>query len=105
MSERKDERGTQNGPQQHAEGQHGKKTHSAFIDGLHGRHGGGLESEGSPQEKLPEAGEPIEGHHRLHEDREQHDEAEKNSEKTRLGRERERAGAPREGEELNGPVR
>ena len=37
----------QKGPQQHAEGQQGKKTHDAFIDGLHGRHGG------SPDPILP----------------------------------------------------
>ncbi len=40
----------QKGPQLHAEGQHGKRTHAAFIEGLHGRHGGSEESEGAPQE-------------------------------------------------------
>src|SRR5881628_84416 len=28
--------GQQKGPQEHAEGQHGDKAHSAFIEGLHG---------------------------------------------------------------------
>ena len=74
---------SQKGPQDHAEGQHGDKTHTEFIESLHGRHGGSEESEGSPQEH---SDEPIAGNHRLHEDREQHDEAEKNSEANRLRR-------------------
>jgi hypothetical protein len=70
--------GRQKGAQTHAEGQHGEKARSRFIESLH------------------EAPEPIgseigadspDGAHRLHEDREQHDEAEKNSEKNRLARE------------------
>ena len=80
--------GEQKGPQTQAEGQHGEKTHSEFIEGLHGQHGGSEESEGAPQvENDTDAfGRPIAGHHRLHEDREQHDEAEKNSEANRLRR-------------------
>jgi hypothetical protein len=66
------------------EGRHGDKTHSAFIEGLHGKHGGSEESEGSPQQENNDS--PIAGHHRLHEDRQQHDEAEKNSEANRLRR-------------------
>lgn len=31
----RDTRGTQKGPQQHAEGQHGEKTHERFIERLH----------------------------------------------------------------------
>lgn len=66
------------------EGRHGNKTHEAFIDSIHGRHGGSEESEGAPQAE--NAASPIAGHHRLHEEREQHDEAEKNSEANRLRR-------------------
>ena len=66
------------------EGRAGDKTHSAFIEGLHGKHGGSEESEGSPQEENSDR--PIAGHHRLSEEREQHDEAEKNSESNRLRR-------------------
>ena len=76
--------GEQKGPQKHAEGQHGDAAHTAFIDGLHGKHGGSEESEGAPQEENSDL--PIAGHHRLSEDREQHDEAEKNSEANRLRR-------------------
>jgi hypothetical protein len=78
--------GNQKGSQRHAEGQHGERTHSRFIETLHGKHGGSEESEGAPQTG-PESGEPIPGNHRLAEDRQQHDEAEKNSEKNRLRRE------------------
>jgi hypothetical protein len=68
------------------EGRHGDKTHEAFIEGQHGRHGGSEESEGKPQGEGQREGQdaPIAGHHRLFEDRQQHDEAEKNSESNRL---------------------
>ncbi len=83
--------GHQKGAPEHDEGQQGDKTHSAFIEGLHGRHGGSEESEGAPQPENAEnptnaPGGPISGHHRLFEEREQHDEAEKNSEANRLRR-------------------
>ena len=45
------------------EGRAGDTTHSAFIEGLHGKHGGSEESEGSPQEENSDR--PIAGHHRL----------------------------------------
>jgi hypothetical protein len=70
--------GQQKGAQTHAEGQHGDKAHSHFIESLH-------------DERAPTTSElgtaSVEGSHRLREDREQHDEAEKNSEKNRLERE------------------
>lgn len=66
------------------DGRHGNKAHDAFIESLHGKHGGSEESEGSPQADNTQS--PIAGHHRLHEEREQHDEAEKNSESNRLRR-------------------
>lgn len=65
------------GPQQHAEGAHGELTHRRFIEQL---------QDGTPEPKQTEAA-PVEGHHRLHEDRQQHDEAEKNSEKVEAMRE------------------
>ena len=78
----------QKGAQKHAEGEHGDKTRSAFIKGLHGKHGGSEESEGAPQDQndTDAYGRPIEGRHRLREDREQHDEADRNSEANRLRR-------------------
>ena len=81
--------GVQKGPQDHAEGQHGSKTHSKFLEQL--KNGNGV-PEDEPQNGL----DPKKhiGHHnaahRLFEQRQQHDEAEKNSEKTRLNREIER---------------
>jgi hypothetical protein len=78
----------QKGPQAHAEGQHGTKTHSAFIDSLHGRHGGSEESEGVPETGSPYGETSSDGRHRLTEDRQQHDEAEKNSEGMKSAREK-----------------
>jgi hypothetical protein len=67
--------GNQKGAQTHAEGQHGKEAHSRFIESLH-------EGRAPAGEEL--AGDSREGRHRLSEDRQQHDEADKNSEKNRL---------------------
>jgi len=86
--------GVQKGPQDHAEGQHGTKTHSKFLEQLHSKNGG------APEDSLIglEPHDHITHHHnaahRLFEDRQQHDEAEKKSEKTRLNREVERGRAP-----------
>jgi hypothetical protein len=69
----------QKGPQAHAEGQHGDKTHARFIEQLH---------EGEHRESREDRLErdrndnACAGGRRLVEDREQHDEAEKNSEHT-----------------------
>src|SRR5689334_1375117 len=81
--------GVQKGPQDHAEGQHGSKTHSKFLEQLHS--GNGATNDNSPDG----TGSPKNpGHHnavhRLTESRKQHDAAEKRSEKTRLNRARER---------------
>jgi hypothetical protein len=65
------------GPQKHAEGGHGEKTRRRLIEQL---------QSGEPQAKRTE-GAWIDGHHRLHEDRQQHDEAEKNGEKNRAVKE------------------
>ena len=69
--------GRQKGAQRHAEGQHGAKAHARFIESLQ------ESREPSASELEPQSSE---GAHRLQEDREQHDEAEKNSEKNRLDR-------------------
>jgi hypothetical protein len=73
--------GNQKGPQKHAEGQQGDKTHAAFLESRRGP-----EPEGASQEAsdVDVYGQPTPGHHRLDEDREQHDEAEKNSENNKL---------------------
>lgn len=69
-------KGKQKGAQQHAEGQHGKKTRKAFIEQL--QSGEAREAQSADTEHQ------AEGKHRLFEQREQHDEADKNSEKNRL---------------------
>jgi hypothetical protein len=70
--------GQQKGAQPHAEGQHGEKAHARFVESLH-------ESREPPSDVSAKSA--ANGSHRLREDREQHDEAEKNSEKNRLERE------------------
>jgi hypothetical protein len=70
--------GRQKGAQEHGEGQQGEKAHSRFIESLH---------EGHEPAASESRTSPVDGSHRLREDREQHDEAEKNSEKNRLERE------------------
>jgi hypothetical protein len=73
--------GRQGSAQNHAEGAHGDKTHRAFIEGLHGSE----ESEGAARSAdTDEFGRPLVGKHRLREDREQHDEAERNSENPKI---------------------
>lgn len=71
----------QKGPQDHAEGQHGDKTHSRLLEQLH--EGQQEESREAKVERDRENA-AMKGGRRLVEDRQQHDEAEKNSEHTRL---------------------
>jgi hypothetical protein len=81
--------GIQKGPQDHAEGQHGSKTHSKFLEQLKT----GIPAPPEEAENGLEPRKNLAHHnaaHRLFEQRQQHDEAEKNSEKTRLHREVER---------------
>jgi hypothetical protein len=82
--------GVQKGPQDHAEGQHGAKTRSKILEQLHSSNGNGAvdpNKNGVDPNKNPAHHNAT---HRLFEERQQHDEAEKNSEKTRLNREIER---------------
>jgi|SRR2546423_13150310 len=81
--------GVQKGPQDHAEGQHGSKTHSKFLEQLQSGSGGTPENSENGSER-PKHLAHHNAAHRLFEDRQQHDEAEKKSEKTRLHREVER---------------
>ena len=85
--------GVQKGPQDHAEGQHGSKTHSKFIEQLHTHINGGHDSGDEPSAN--DTRHHIAHHNaapRLFGDRQQHDEAEKKSEKTRAHRQLERGG-------------
>ena len=73
-----EKRGGQKGPQQHAEGQRGERTHKRFLEEM---------AEGSERERAREEDLSVPHvhpeRHRLTQQREQHDEAEKNSEKNR----------------------
>ena len=81
--------GVQKGPQDHAEGQHGSKTRGKILEQLHS--GNGVKPVPPPNPLEPSKnGAHHTAAHRLFEERQQHDEAEKNSEKTRLNREIER---------------
>lgn len=81
--------GVQKGPQDHAEGQHGSKTRSKILEQLHSGNAAPPEnSENGLEPKTKPAHHNAA--HRLFEQRKQHDEAEKHSEKTRLSREIER---------------
>ena len=78
---KRDRRKRQKGPQTHAEGQHGSKTHARFIEQLHqGQHQDPTEERVERNRKKA----AYKGKRRLVEDRQQHDEGEKNSERTRL---------------------
>jgi hypothetical protein len=79
--------GIQKGPQEHAEGGHGAKTRSKIIEQLHSGNGAVQRRANNDVEKN--------GARRLVEDRQQHDDGEKKSEKTRLNREVERGNAQR----------
>ena len=71
-------------PSMHAVGQHGPRTHARFVEQLH---------EAPPAEPVKEVTQrkrkraAEEGKRRLVEARQQHDEGEKNSERTRLAKE------------------
>jgi hypothetical protein len=92
----------QKGPQRHAEGQQGDKTHAYLIDTLHGKHGGSPESEGSPQRQAPEAKAPPLGREHLTGGRQQHDEAELASEYNRTVEFKERNGETIDGPSIKG---
>ena len=69
----KNDDGNQQGKQQHAEGQHGERAHERLREQI-------SEFRDTPDPTQPEGIPMREGKHRLQEDRQQHDEAEKNSE-------------------------
>jgi len=83
----KPSRNNQPGAQDRPEDQQGDKTHAAFLENLHHNQtdfDDETDARPAAQNEADAYGRPIGGHHRLHEDREQHDEAEKNSESNRL---------------------
>ena len=73
----KDRSNDQQGAQEHAEGEYGDQARERNRERLQER----VEADETDRPSSPRVGK-----HRLHEDREQHDEADKNSEKNRLAR-------------------
>ena len=90
MAKRKEQ---QPGKQAHAEGAHGKKTHAALIEQLESG------SERVGRSELGDAGPGL-GEQRLIEGREQHDEADKNSEKNRLTKKLDEQEGDRDGHQV-----
>jgi hypothetical protein len=68
--------GRQQGAQEHAEGEHGERTQERFREQI-------SEFRNAPDPTQPEGIPHREGKHRLEEDRQQHDDAEKDSERNR----------------------
>lgn len=79
-----DPRGKQKGAQAHAEGQHGEKTRSRLVEEMSSEGEGQRADERRAFEAQSGSQHPQDGGHRLFEQREQHDEADRNSEKNRL---------------------
>lgn len=71
-------------PTLHAEGQHGPRTHKRFVERLHETPAAEPTEEIVARKRKRAA---REGKRRLVEDRQQHDEGEKNSERTRFAKE------------------
>ena len=87
-------RGKQQGAQRHPEGGHGEKTRAHLTEQL--------ESGPSGTAKAPDRAHDTDGKHRLFEQREQHDEADENSEKNRLERDIREHGHNRENFQVRG---
>lgn len=81
--------GLQKGPQDHAEGQHGSKTRTKILEQLQSGNGAADHNLLNGLDR-PKNLAHHNSAHRLFEERQQHDAAEKKSEKTRLNREFER---------------
>ena len=80
----KDRTNDQKGAQRHAEGEYGDQARERNRERLQERVGDDADAERSTQDRV--------GKHRIYEDRQQHDEADKNSEKNRLARDRDAHG-------------
>lgn len=91
----------QGGKTEHAEGMHGDLTHEAILNQLKHKvttdsadtpsvdeaEGGEQSGKGAVKGSLKAQASGPDGKHRLFENRQQHDEADRNSERTRLARE------------------
>jgi|KBSSwiStaDraftv2_1062776.scaffolds.fasta_scaffold5045979_2 hypothetical protein len=79
----KDQSNNQPGAQRHAEGEYGDKARQRNLEQL--QSGGDQPDEGEPNASGAEL-----GRHKIHEDRQQHDDADLQSEKNRLAHDRQR---------------
>ena len=90
MGKNKDNGGRQQGAVRHEPGQHGDKTRARQAEIAHSGAKRSREALGPTYDSQEIRAHAERGKHRLFEDRQQHGEAEKNSEKTRLARDRDR---------------
>ena len=86
MARRKQNRGIQQGAQAHAEGDHGAKTREFIRREQITTKSGHTDEKGPGHDPVQIAAHDDIGKDRLFDDRVQHDEAEKGSEKTRVAR-------------------
>jgi hypothetical protein len=77
----KNRNGRQQGPQRHAEGQHGERTHARFLEQIHEKM-----DRGADDASAPNVDRSNEGRHRSDGDGQQHDDADKKSEFNRQRR-------------------
>lgn len=85
-----DERGKQKGAQTHPDGSHGDRTHQAKQQEINAN---GARTGDEAAETAHEVATRA-GKHKIHEDRQQHDEADKNSQKNRLRHDRDLGRVP-----------
>ena len=79
------------GAQAHAEGEYGSRAREGNRERLHRTGDDDTDGDTAQTRDAGDAqGSAREGKHRIYEDRQQHDEADKNSEKNRLNRDRDR---------------
>jgi hypothetical protein len=90
MGKNKDNQGRQQRAVHREPGHHGEKTISRMEEIEHSGAGAAREADGPRYDPQEIREHKADGGHRLFEDRQQHDEADKNSEKTRLARDRQR---------------
>ena len=89
-----DPRGKQKGAQQHAEGQHGERTHERFLEEIQASD---ADDRGDVEQRDREQAlqHPADGGHRLFEGRNQNDPAERASDKNRLSQDIDKHGHDR----------
>ena len=82
--------GQQKGAQRHPQGGHGERTHAKIVEQLNSGRAGANEQSDQTKKAGKPAAVNARGKSHLYEDRQQHDEADKNSDKDRIRHDREK---------------